>query len=74
MRLDMRGSHLCAIVSIIALCSYSAGAADDSPTLDFLEFLSDWQDTDGEILEPQMFDDDHTVPMKPDPEVTDGHE
>ena len=71
--MDMRGSRLIARVSLIGLWSFAA-TAEDAPSLEFLEFLSDWQDADGEILEARMFDDEHSAPTKPDAEVSDQHE
>ncbi len=47
-----------AVVPIIALLGLNT-SAEDSPEieLELLEFLSEWADDDGVILEPWMFDD-----------------
>ncbi len=47
----------------IAVLASFGTPADEAPELELLEFLSDWQDDDGGVLEPSMFDD----PVEPDP-------
>ena len=41
----------------VAVLSAFGTPADEAPDLDLLEFLSDWQDDDGGVLDPSMFDD-----------------
>jgi hypothetical protein len=55
--MDTRGSWRWGIVPIVMLMILGA-AAEEVPEVELLEFLSDWQDENGAMLEPRMFDED----------------
>lgn len=57
---------------LLAAVSFTPGAgADDPPELELLEFLSEWQDDDGTMLEPHMFDDESEIKLEEQTEQDD---
>jgi len=57
---------------LVCLASLSSATiAEELPSLEMLEFLSSWQDEDGESLDPDMFDD--PIERVDDPRTGDGH-
>jgi len=42
--------------------------ADDTSTIDFIEFLGDWETTDGEWVDPNELVMDDAEDAKPDPQ------
>ena len=71
--MDMRASRLCALVSLFVLGSQVV-ALEEGPTLELLEFLSDWQGDASEALEVQMFDDERVADSKLDTGVSNEQE
>lgn len=55
--METRGNRWWAL-TCVAVFSVSSAVGSEPPELELLEFLSDWQDADGRILDPAMFDDD----------------
>ncbi|MBI2802505.1 MAG: hypothetical protein HYX63_19880 [Gammaproteobacteria bacterium] len=63
MRINPRRVRRWAALHLLVLgsCSLIAAArAADAPTLDMLEFLGEWQDANGEVLDPSMFEDSNS--------------
>ncbi len=60
--METRGRRRWALCCVAVLSAFGA-TAEEVPELKLLEFMSDWQDDDGGILEPSMFDDQ----VEPDP-------
>ncbi len=57
MPVDTRGSLRWVLVSVVVLIA-SRASGDEVLELELLEFLFEWQDEDGTMLDPRMFDDD----------------
>lgn len=53
--------------SCVALLVFVSGlaAAGEPPGIELLDFMSQWQDEDGEILDPDMFDERPAAPTDP---------
>ena len=52
---------------------WGVAAADEMPDIELLEFLADWHDGEGEILDPAMFDDRARVRADPPLDTGDDH-
>ena len=53
-----RWAALHLLLLLLGSCSFiDTTRAADMPTLDMLEFLGEWQDANGAILDPIMFED-----------------
>ncbi len=55
--METRGSRSWALFCV-AVFFLASAAAEEFPELELLEYLADWQDADGAVLDPRMFDDD----------------
>jgi hypothetical protein len=61
-------------IGLIRCTIFFGAAAEEVPELDLLEFLSDWQALDGELLEPWMFEDREPTQPQATVEETDEHQ
>lgn len=53
-----RGVMVCLMGSMVAAGTAAEDISNDALPLDMLEFLAEWQDEDGAVLDPAMFLDD----------------
>ena len=62
--METRGRRLWAVFCVAVLVLADA-TAEELPEIELLEFLADWQDADGAVVDPGMFENEPRAAIVP---------